>query len=51
MLPLLAPLNQKHQPELVTSLPSSALQVQDSPVRAPHGQRAVSMETKLQRVE
>ena len=35
----------------MTSLPSSALQVLDSPVRAPHCQRAVSMETKLQRAE
>lgn len=51
VLPLLAPPNPKHQRELVTSSPSSVLQVLDSLVRAPHSQRAVSMEAKLQRAE
>ncbi len=51
MLPPLAERNRQHQRELMTSLPSSALQVLDSLVRAPHWQRAVSMETKLPRAE
>jgi hypothetical protein len=51
VLPLRVPPNRKHQRELVTSLPSSARQVLDSLVRAPHWQRAVSMATKLQHAE
>ena len=51
VLPPLAQRNRKRQPELTTSLPSLALRVLDSLVRAPHSQRALSMETKLQRAE
>ena len=51
VLPPLAQPNRQHQPELVISSPSSALQVLDSLVRATHSQQAVSMKTKLQCAE
>lgn len=52
VLPLLAQWNRKHQPELMTWLPSSVLRaLLNSLVRAPHSQRVVSTEPTEQRAE